>query len=351
MNDDLRSLLRYSALVLATTPGAEEIERAVADRARSGRGIKVMYGETYDRFGPTLDSLKYYFAVAAIGRAVGKSGLPVIPTVLIADIASCRNEPEDQYDELMALGEARVQFVRAVSDLYSLGLHVVAMSEYLHSASFQDRLRAIREQAEGRDQIYQWIRQTVPASKVAIEEKKNFAYAFEEIATIVEYDIKVGPPREKFYDEPARSIAGALGYPPLASVYLRPTFPLGVGPDLFVSNVEIEEFGVTPYKAGSKGLQDHRIIIGKTTDDKMVSLIRRSLVSKRRDVPNAVLDIAVIGEMARQYLQNDPGRIEVYEAFYRGEISAPELKQLACESAQRYIVEPLRSLEQVVAKR
>ena len=62
----------------------------------------------------------------------------------------------------------------------------------------------------------------------------GMAYAFEEIATIIEYNIKVGPPRERFYDEPARFIAGAIGNPPLSSVYLHPTFPLGVGPDLFL---------------------------------------------------------------------------------------------------------------------
>ncbi len=346
MSTDLHSLLQDSSFVLDTSPAVEDIERAIGERARSGHSVSVMYGETYDRWGPTLDSLKYYFAVAAIGRAIGELGAPAVPTILIADIASCRNEPEEQHDELMALGRAKVQFVGEVSRIYSLGLRVIAMSEYLHSAGFQDRLRAIREEAEKQDRIYQWVRQTVPASKVAIEERKGFAYAFEEIATIVEYDIKVGPPREKFYDEPARLIAGALGYRPLASVYLRPTFPLGVGPDLFARNAELEEYGVTPYKAGSKGLQDHRVILGHTPDDKIADLIRRSFVGKRRDVPNAVLDIAVIAEMARQRLENDPREIQVREAFYRGEISAAELKQLACGSAKRYVVEPLQSLRQ-----
>jgi hypothetical protein len=348
MNIDLRNWLQDLSLVLGTAPAVEQIDREIGERVRSGHSIRIMYGETYDRYGPTFDSLKYYFAVASIGRAVGQLG---IPTILIADIASCRNEPEERHEELVALGEARVQFVRAISDLYSLKLRVIAMSEYLDSASFQSRLRAIRAQVGRDEHVYRWIRQTVPASKVAIEQEKGFAYAFEEIATIVEYDIKVGPPREKFYDEPARMIAGALGYRPLISVYLRPTFPLGVGPDVFVSNAEIEEFGVTPYKAGSKGLEKHRIILGRTTYDRMAALIQRSFVSKRRDVPNPVLEIAIIGEMARQWIEKDFRRIEMRETFYRGEISPAQLKQLALESAKRYVVGPLQSLEEAVIRK
>ncbi len=307
-----------------------------------------MYGETYDRFGATFDSLKYYFTVALIGRAAGPTA---VPSILIADIASCRNEPEERHDELMAIGAAKVNFVRAVSNFYSLGLRVVAMSEYLDTDAFQDRLRRIRAHAANEQRIFEWVKQTVPASKVAIEQEKDFAYAFEEIATIIEYDIKVGPPRERFYDEPARLIAGAIAVPPLCSVYLHPTFPLGVGPDLFLSSPEIEEFGVTAYKAGSKGLEKNRIILGQTSQERLAALIQRSFVSKKREVPNPVLETAVVAEMARQWMENDHRPIELRAAFYRGDISPAQLKQLALQSAKRYVVEPLQAIGQAALLR
>ena len=53
--------LRQEGLVLATAPALDQIGSAIADRVGRGKPLKVMYGETYDSFGPTLDSLKYYF--------------------------------------------------------------------------------------------------------------------------------------------------------------------------------------------------------------------------------------------------------------------------------------------------
>jgi hypothetical protein len=343
---DLHKTLIEPNLVFDTAPPVADIERALEERIQSKGSISVMYGETYDRFGPTLDSLKYYFMVAAVARGLRALGARVTPTILVADVATCRNEPEERHDEIMTAGRARVAFVRAISDLYSLRLNVLAMSEYLHGERFQETLQAIRNASSRDAEVFHWVRQTVPSSKVAIEEDKGFAYAFEEIATIINYDLKVGPPREKFYDEPARLIARRLGYEQLMSVYLRPTFPLGVGPALYLSDPEIEEYGVTPYKAGSKGLQDHRIILGRTSSARMLELINTSFVSKNRALPNPVLDLAVIAEIARQYLNQDFQDATFGDSFYRGELSSKQLRDRAGELATLHVLEPVQLLNQ-----
>jgi len=344
MTGALSKLLTQASLVLATVPSASESEQAIDERIAEGNRIEVMYGETYDVYGPVLDSLKYYFAVAAVGRALARSGAIAQPTILIADVASCRNEPEEKHDELMSLGANRARLVKSISETYSLGLDVLLMSEYLYSDAFQSRLSRIRSEAGQRSEIYEWVRQTVPASKVKIEEEKDFAYAFEEIATIIEYDIKVGPPREKFYDEPTRMIGKALGYKSLLSVYLHPTYPLGFSFDFFFANEEIEQYGVTPYKAGSKGLMEHRIVLGQTPRNRVSTLIDQSFVSKKASIPNPILDLAVIIEMARQWLEHEEIHLDLRERFYGGGISPKELKEFTCDGISRYILDPIASI-------
>ena len=211
------------------------------------------------------------------------------------------------------------------------------MSEYLYSEEFQKRVGVIRELAKQSEEFYNWIAQTVPENKVEIEAQKDFSYAFDEVATIVGYDLKVGPPREIFYDEPARMVGAAIGLDPLQSVYLYPTYPLRLWKKLFLLNEEIEKFGVTPYKAGSKGLKANRIILGKTSLKSAKILIEQSVVTKNPIVPNAVLDIAIITEMARQWLSGELDSISIREEFYNGSISPDHLREIAIDGLARYI--------------
>ncbi len=344
MSLDFRTLLETSSLVTGTAPSSNEIVAEISKRSASGKVIQAMYGETYDRFGHTLDSIKYYFYVAAINWTLRRRGNAVEPTILVADIATCRNEPDDQHTELMHLGQKRANFVRAVDKTYQLGLNVLLMSDYLHSDDFQVHLRQVKKEAENRDDIRHWIEQTVPESKVEIESEKEFSYAFEEVATIIGYDVKVGPPREKFYDEPARLIGQALGYPPLQTIYLHPTFPIGVSRSFFFSNEEISKYGVTAYKAGSKSLSAHRVIIGKTTSDDLARLVGQSPVSKKATIPNAVIDLAVIGEMAKQWLNGELQPLNTRERFYSGDLSAAELQESAIANVENYVLRPLTAV-------
>lgn len=346
MTFKLNELLTQSSLVAETMPSVGDIVANIADRSsKSGESVRVMYGETYDRLGHTLDSIKYYFFVAAIGWTLRNEGVKAEPTILVADVATCRNEPENQHSGLMCLGAERADFVRTVSRTYGLRLRVLLMSEYLYTEAFQARLRRVQDQAENRQDVLHWIKQTIPPTKIEIEEEKGFAYAFDEVATIISYDLKVGPPREKFYDEPARSIGKALGLPLLLSVYLWPTYPLGLGRGFFFADKEIEQYGVTAYKAGSKGLEEHRVILGRTSIADLDALVKQSVVSTKPMVPNAVLDLAVIAEMARQWLDGELRPIAIREQFYNGEISPEELREMAVVNLNQYVLTPLASVE------
>lgn len=340
MNLDFKNLLGQTSLISDTVPMADEIYNNTLLRKQSGP-IKIMYGETYDRLGPTLDSLKYYFTVAALGWTLRREMIEAQPTILIADVATCRNESNDQHDLLMELGKDRAAFARSVSETYNLGLKVMLMSEYLNTEEFQNRLERIRHLAKYDKLVHEWIKQTVPESKVDIEASKDFAYAFEEVATIVDYDIKVGPPREIFYDEPARIVGKLLNLEPLQSIYLYPTYPLGFGRSFFLANEEIEKYGVTPYKAGSKGLEANRIIVGKTRFERIEELVNQSVNSRNLAIPNSILDIAIISEFARQWLSSELEPISIREQFQSGKLSQDELREMALENLSRFIIDPL----------
>ena len=340
MSIDLEQLLTETSVVRGTQPEGDRMGPLLTGR---GRQLRVMYGETFDDFGPTLDSLKYYFEVARFGKAL-QQGSQATATILIADLATCHNAPMEEHGKLMAIGRSRADFVRRLSDRFGLGLSVLLMSEYLHTTEFQARLAAIREHAAKQPEILEWVKKTVSQSKRAVEEEKGFAYAFDEIATIMEYDLKVGPPREEFYDEPARMIAAAIGWDPLCSVYLHPTHPLGLGIDFFFANEEIEEFGVTAYKAGSKGLAEHRVVLGKTSPGDLKRLIDSSLVSKNPRVPNPVLELLVIAEMARQWLEADHQPVTLRQQWRAGELKVEDLKELAPIRVQHYIIGPVSEI-------
>src|SRR5205085_5226555 len=90
INLNLEEFLKQQSVVAETIPSPEKIVQTVKERIASGRSINIMYGETYDRYGCALESIKYYFVVSAIGKVIcSEYGGVVKPTILVADIATC----------------------------------------------------------------------------------------------------------------------------------------------------------------------------------------------------------------------------------------------------------------------
>lgn len=331
---NLKDILSQEGLV-THSPSTDEI----LNRASSlNKSVKIFYGETYDAYGNTIDSMKYYFFVANMSRALVGKGFETDPIILIADSAACRNVDTKLERNYMVIGEERADFVRKTSDVYGLGLRVMKMSDYLHTEVFQDELKRVREICMADNNLMEMVEKSVPESKIEIERAKGFAYSFDEITTIMDLDVKVGPPREDLYDRISRKISEREGKNSLMSVFLNPTFPLGKNWAYFFSHKGIEDHGITAYKAGSKGLHRHRILIGRTTSEETKELIDNSFISGNPELPNPVLDIAVISEMAAKRLNNDNSNSTLYKDFYEGRISQTELKQLTFEELTKNIL-------------
>ena len=106
----LEQLLSQRGLVLQS-PSAEEIRT----RASKTSPIKLFYGETYDAYGNTIDSMKYYFFVADLAKSLKQEGFEVEPTILVADTAACRNVSSQLEYKYMTLGKERAKFVEEVN--------------------------------------------------------------------------------------------------------------------------------------------------------------------------------------------------------------------------------------------
>lgn len=309
----------------------------------SDRVVSIMYGETFDDGGTPVETLKYCFFVSDLSDAFRTEGYDANARILIADSAVLRNAQDRMLPGLeRALGE-RYSILTRARDTYGLALEIELMSSYIGDESFlllrDDLARIVTADAD----LMRMLESTVPTGHLARERRNGFLYSFDELASIIDVEVKVGPPREDVYDSLARRVNSARGRSNPLSVFLHPTYPLGVGWSWFFTN-PIEEEGITAYKARSRGLEDHRIIVNRTSPDKVSDLVARSFIprSDQSHLPNPVLDLAVIGERARSLIEGTNRDSRMYEQFQNGQLTAHDLRDHAVELIERYVMEPMR---------
>jgi len=276
--------------------------------------------------------------VSYLAEALRQEGSNVDSSILVADTAACRNVGAEHQDYYMLLGDQRAKFVSKVNDVYNTGLRVVRMSEYIDSPEFIAERDGVMQACNADPELMTAVEKTVPESKVEIERGKGFMYSFDEIATILGLDIKVGPPREDLYDDVARRIAERSGQKGLMSLFLTPTFPLGMNWSYFFANEGIEDHGITAYKTGSKRLQRNRIVIERSDPDYVRELINASFISTNPAVPNPTLDIGIICEMAKRRLEGVDAPITLADEFYDGQISPNTLKERVGRDVETYVL-------------
>lgn len=137
------------------------------------------------------------------------------------------------------------------------------------------------------------------------EEDKEILYSREEVALIIDYNIKIGPPRETKYDEIANMILSAEGKQELLSLYVSPSYPLGKSFDYYINNPEIEKYGLTPYKAGSNRLQEYRLVFGKVSRYNLEKMIKNSFVPFFDYLPNSVKDLYIVIDLIKRIIEQD----------------------------------------------
>ena len=335
----LVDLLSQKRLVLEHSP-VEIILDRVKKREDSSTPLTILYGETFDEKGHAIDSLKYYFFVSMLSKLLSKiSRANIRPSILIADLGVYRNYP-DEAEKLRKVAEERKQFAEKIKKVYNCFYEVSLMRDIASTSDFEQRLQKVKAVTRANPLILELIERSVPEDRLQMERKRGYIYSFEEVATILGLDIKIGPPRERLYDSIVNTnvFLRKFNVDPLLSIYLYPTYPLGLQYGTYLSSRPIQEFGLTPYKVGSGDMTANRIALGKTSSEKIRTLIENTQISQSPKKPNPVLDLAVIAELARQHLENNFRDITIADKFYSQQLSIRDLKSTTFKNVEEYIL-------------
>ncbi len=269
----------------------------------------IFYGETIDEYGIPFDALKYYFTLSLIHRALEKDSINVQSTILLADVASLMNQSASQKTDAISDSlNKRTQVLTTIIQKFHLPCQIKLMSDVCKTDQYKllrQRINEYIQTPNNYKKILPFIEQTVMMNRRTEEEKKKYAYALDAITTGLLFHRKIGPPREKFYDQAAAIIARDLSIPPYQTLYGSPAYPLGMPFTYFLTHPEIEKYGLTPYKAGSNRLKDNRIILEETSNDTSTRLIMDSFESLRSDTAHPVLDLIRIAHLGHACQSND----------------------------------------------
>lgn len=342
---NLKRFAEGSGLVRGTL-GFDSGNLTLLTARSANRPLQIFYGETVDEFGMPVDSLKYYFFLSILQRYLESIGIHTEATVVIADVASLlNNSAREKQDTIMASLERRKKLLDKIIAVYDLPITIRLMSDIFTSRGYKELRRQV-DTAAGNQALFEKIEpllsKTVLVNRLAEERKKKFQYALDAIATGLLFDVKIGPPRETYYDQASLVIAKHIGIRSMVSVYLIPTQPLGENFAFFLTHPEIEEYGLTPYKAGSNKLQEYRIVIGETPLSRAKILIKTSFESIKKDVVHPVLDLYAITKLAKRLLEkNERQPFPELENFYSGNDPITMLKEATVAQLSAYIYRPL----------
>lgn len=196
--NNLQQLLSNKCLV-------QKADSIVVDKSKL---IRIVYGETYDQYGMTVDSLKYYLFLSLLHKALEEMGIKVESFVIIGDLHSVKNKIVDDKESLLLEGKIRLDQIYKIKSKLRLNFQPLLMSDILPENNHLEIITPIFNKSEELKEI---ARKTILQNRQSQEEKAGFEYVLEEVALIMGFDIKVGPPREIYYDQIAKKLICWLG--------------------------------------------------------------------------------------------------------------------------------------------
>lgn len=266
--------------------------------ALSGPTVRAMYGETYDDLGLPVDSLKYYSWLVIMTERLAAANVQVDAEVVIADAAVEVNLGSHwdaaKIKGLAALQRSRVEAFFDLCNNRGPRPKTTLMSTIVATDDYRRRRHQAATLLDESAEFKATVVQSVRADHREKEEIAGYAYSLDEVALISAFNLKVGPPREQFYDAAAAQLNLHDDRQSLVSILLRPSYPLQTSPGEFVRNAELREFGVTAYKAGSLGLGKRRLVIGRDSSTRARELLTATKLIRRAGAPNAVTELASV---------------------------------------------------------
>lgn len=309
------------------------VQKTLGDVDKLPTKIRVLYGETYDKYGITIDSLKYYLFFEYLARIIDNN---IECIVAEGDLHSVINPSVLEKNYLLQVGKERLEQIgRIFKSLRITHVKVNLMSELFGEKMIIDVVSKVSKLVKESTDLQNLLIPTVLKNRVAQERESGFRYAAEAIGFALKFDLKVGPPREENYDKVAQIIGKEVGGG-YEAIYLRPSYPFTKDFSFYLTHPEVEEYGLTPYKAGSNKLQDQRIVIGITSEEMIGDLIASAYVPQNFLYANPLVDLASIVAMSEQIRQD---KIDVFELGKRIRILIQDRGQLTIK-----ILELLREI-------
>ena len=298
------------------------VQKTLGDVDKLPTKIRVLYGETYDKYGITIDSLKYYLFLEYLARIIDNN---IECIVAEGDLHSVINPSVTEKNYLLQVGKERVgQIGRIFERLGIVHVNVNLMSESFGEKMIIDMVSKVSKLVKESTDLQNLLIPTVLKNRVAQERESGFRYAAEAIGLALNFDLKVGPPREENYDKVAQIIGKEVAEE-YKAIYLRPSYPFTKDFSFYLTHPEVEEYGLTPYKAGSNKLQDQRIVIGVTSEEMIGDLIASAYVPQDIVYANPLVDLASMVAMNEQIRQD---KIDVFELGKRIRILIQDREQL-----------------------
>ncbi len=217
-----------------------------------------------------VDEVKYWLFLHFYKKLLESKGVGVKLVYIIADKGVFNNFGKSE--KVIQWRKKRIKEIKALNKFFNNEFKIVLQSEILVS---NEEINEIWPIVKSNISL---LERTIPPSRLLQERKRKYRYSLEELLAFIKLSrgmplIKVGPPREKYYDALISLLKKNSYY-----IYLKPVYPVNCTWAFYLYREDIREFGVTPYKVGSAEYVSKRIII---TDD--ISEIRKKLMNL--DVP------------------------------------------------------------------
>lgn len=346
----IKEYLAQKALVQAVST-VKELETKVEDSIRSSKPLHLMMGQTFDS-GQPVEMLKYALFMMDLADQIRAAGAQVTSNWLIADHFMVEINQDQAAAEAKVQRDKRVAYLSRLNQVYHGDIGFVFSSELSRQDDYQRNLAVLSAEAEINPEFRKLVSNAIPKDRR--EQQNAFRYPLEELATIqtMDTDVKIGPPYEALYDKPAREFAPVVGFNKYVAVQLTRSFPFGNPKMPTEISDEIEQFGILPYKKGSKKLGNYRI---DPINDDLGAV--ETLIRTTKDI-RPIIDLLIIGDLARQRLGESKGQtqfvqngLDLYQPARPFEFGDPEIAQglhnslfqdLAVGMYKEYVHKPLR---------
>lgn len=136
--------------------------------------ISILYGETYDKYGLTIDSVKYYLVLEVFTRLLREAGFSVSSNLLVGDVASIRNQNIENEAEILDKVAENYELIKSIKSKLGFSFDVIKMSECLEKEEFKENYERVRRIFEFNTEFKELLKPTILKDRLKQEIEAGF---------------------------------------------------------------------------------------------------------------------------------------------------------------------------------